>query len=182
MPEKPSKFLPALYGGLIIGAISGIPFLNIVNCFCCAGVLLGGFLSVLFYKNELTGMMPPLTSSDSMQVGALAGVFGAVFGSLVSAMILAALGSNPTGEIVLEFLRNLDLPPEALEQAERSIEESSSMTMVSMLISFVTSLVIDPLFGLLGGLIGYSVFKPKGGAAAAPPPAQQQVPPPPPRS
>jgi hypothetical protein len=34
--------------------------------------------------------------------------------------------------------------------------------------NFVFALIIDPLFGLLGGLIGYQVFKPK--TAVMPPP------------
>jgi len=43
MPEKPSILMPALFGGIITGVLSGIPFLNFINCLCCAGVLLGGF-------------------------------------------------------------------------------------------------------------------------------------------
>ncbi len=50
MPEKPSKLMPALYGGVIMGLISGIPFLNLVNCLCCAGVMLGGFMAVFFTR------------------------------------------------------------------------------------------------------------------------------------
>ena len=31
MPDKPGKLMPALYGGVIMGVISGIPILSIVN-------------------------------------------------------------------------------------------------------------------------------------------------------
>ena len=178
MPEKPSKLLPALYGGLIMGAISGLPILNILNCFCCAGILLSGFLSVLFYKNDLTPTSPPLTSSDAMQLGALAGLIGAVFGNMIHVAMLAAVG-NVSNEIILNFLRNLNLPPEAMDQIERNMERSAVMGAFSIVIGFVTSLVIDPLFGLLGGLIGFNVFKPKAGTMPVqppppPPPAPQQ--------
>lgn len=174
MPEKPSKLLPALYGGLIMGAISGLPFLSILNCFCCAGILLSGFLSVLFYKNDLTPTSPPLTSSDAMQLGALAGLFGAAFGTIIHLVMLAAVG-NVSNEIVLNILRNFNLPPEAMDQIERSLEQSASMGVFSVMIGLISSLVIDPLFGLLGGLIGFSAFKSKGSAMNVPPP-----PPPPP--
>jgi len=47
-----------------MGLISGIPFLNFVNCCCCAGVLFGGFMAVFFYSKELKAGMAPLESSD----------------------------------------------------------------------------------------------------------------------
>ena len=49
------------------------------------------------------------------------------------------------------------------EQIEQSMMQSSELGMVGIAIGFVTSIIIDPLFGLLGGLIGYSVYKPKPG-------------------
>lgn len=168
MPEKPSKLLPALYGGLIMGAISGLPVLSILNCFCCAGVMLGGFLSVLFYKNDLAPSSPPLTSSDCLQLGALAGLFGAIFGTIIHLLMLAAVG-NVSNEILLSILRNVNLPPEAMDQIERSLEQSSEMGSFAIMIGLVTSLVIDPLFGLLGGLIGFNVFKPKTPVMNVPP-------------
>ncbi len=176
MPEKPSKLLPALYGGLIMGAISGLPVLSILNCFCCAGILLGGFLSVLFYKNDLTPTSPPLTSSDGMQLGALAGLFGALFGTIVHLIMLASVG-NVSSEIILNILKNLNLPPEAMDQIERNLDQSAAMTAFSITIGLVTSLVIDPLFGLLGGLIGFNVFKSKGPAVPVQPPPPPPVPP-----
>lgn len=169
MPEKPRKLLPALYGGLIMGAISGLPVISIVNCFCCAGILLGGFLSVMFYKNDLTASMPPLNSSDCLQLGALAGLFGAVFGTILHVFTLLAIG-DVSGGIVLDILRNMNLPPEVLDQIEERMGASGQVAGFSTAISFATSLVIDPLFGLLGGLLGYSAYKPKPHMMNAPPP------------
>jgi hypothetical protein len=54
------------------------------------------------------------------------------------------------------------MPPEAVDQM---YEQMTSAQLDPMTI--VMSLVIDPLFGLLGGLIGYAVYKPKAGT---PPP------------
>ena len=101
MPEKPSKLMPALYGGVIMGVISGIPFLNLVNCLCCAGVMLGGFMAVFFYQKDLTPEKGPLTNSDSLQLGALAGVFGALVGLVLTVIFHFALGAaagEATGE------------------------------------------------------------------------------------
>jgi hypothetical protein len=169
MPEKPSKLLPALYGGLIMGAISGLPVISIINCFCCAGILLGGFLSVMFYKNELTPTMPPLSNSDCLQLGAIAGVFGAITGTILHVITLLAVGDMTSG-LLMNIFENLKMPPEVMDQMKERMAESSQLAGLSTLISFGTSLLIDPLFGLLGGLIGYNVYKSKGPVQQVPPP------------
>jgi hypothetical protein len=171
MPEKPNKLMPALYGGIIMGVISGIPFLNLLNCCCCAGILLGGVLAVFFYKNDLKEGMPPLTSGDAIEVGALAGVIGAVIGSILTAGFLAALG-NVSGQAIMGILERLkdQMPPGTLDQAEQKIREGGFS-----ILQLVISLVVDTVFGLLGGLIGFAIFKPKPQMLHAQPPA---VPPP----
>lgn len=177
MPEKPSKLLPALYGGIIIGVISAIPFLNFVNCLCCAGVLFGGYMAVFFYRKDLPPALP-LESSDGIQLGALAGLFGAIVGLFLTGVVYLIVG-NVAGKAMTDMLMNVydsmgildQMPPEAIDQMEMSAQESPLNAM-----TIVGSLIIDPLFGLLGGLIGYQIHKPKGGMppatpAATPPPA-----------
>jgi hypothetical protein len=155
--------MPALYGGIVMAAISAIPFVSIINCFCCAGVMLGGFLAVFFYQKDLTIQMP-LTNSDALKLGALAGVFGAVIGTVLSALIMAAFG-DVSRQVIMDIIRGFEdqMPPGTMEQIEQSMEQSAGMGFMSLLISFFSSIIIDPLFGLLGGLIGYSVYKPKPG-------------------
>jgi hypothetical protein len=177
MPERPSKLLPALYGGVIMGVISAVPFLNLLNCLCCAGIMVGGLMSVFFYKNDLTPSMPPLTSSDGLQLGALAGVFGAIVGTILHAVTLAAFG-NVGSETVMQILRSFgdQIPPQVLDQIESGMQQSGGFSGLSILWTFLTSIILDPLFGLLGGLIGYSFFKPKPemvNVQPPPPPAQQ---------
>lgn len=175
MNQKPDKLIPALYGGVIMALISAIPFINFINCFCCAGVMLGGFLSVFFYKNNFTPDTPPFTSGDCMGIGALAGVFGAIMGTVLTLASLMLFG-NIMGEFIFSIIRNmnLELPQEALDAMEESM--SAGMTFISMFIQLISNLVIDTIFGLLGGLIGYSVYKPKGvvipPAPMPPPPLQ----------
>ncbi len=178
MPQKPSIVLPALYGGIVIAAISAIPGLNLLNCLCCAGVLLGGALSVFFYKKDLVGPdQAVLTSSTAIQLGALAGVFGAILGTAITAAIFALFG-NVSREFVAQILERYreQFPPEAFDQAMRSLE-TGGLTVLTL----VVSLIIDTLFGLLGGLIGFAIWKPKPGAELPPsPPPPPRIPPAPP--
>lgn len=174
MNPTPSKFLPALYGGIIMAFISTIPFLSFINCLCCAGILLGGFLAVFFYKNTLPSNAPPLIAGDCMIVGLLAGLIGAVLGAILSSIFLALFG-NVAGQIIRELITgmNIHIPEETLKALEEST--ASSPTIKSFIIQLVSNLVVYDLFGLLGGLIGYSIFKPKGMTTMAPPPPAPQV-------
>jgi hypothetical protein len=169
MSESPSKLIPALYGGIVIGLVSSIPYLNFVNCLCCAGVLLGGFLSVFFYTRDLTPDMPPLSSGDALQLGALAGVFGAVISSVVFTVVFELIGGS---ELMYEMETYSDqLPPEMFELMQNLVESG----VVFFVIMMAASIIIDTLFGLLGGLIGYAVFKPKPTMTDVQPPMDSTV-------
>jgi hypothetical protein len=171
MPEKPGKLMPALYGGIIMGLISGIPVLSFINCLCCAGVMFGGFMAVYFYKKDLPPDNQMFSNSDAIALGALAGVFGALIGNVLTGIIAIAFG-NISGKLMYNMIMGLydsmgildKMPPEAVEQMETSMMEKG-LSVTSVIISFI----INPLFGLLGGLIGYATLKPKDQ-----PPAQQQ--------
>ena len=171
MPEKPNKLMPALYGGIIMGVISGLPFLNLLNCFCCAGILLGGFLSVLFYTREAPPDTLQLTSGDALQLGVLAGVFGAFIETALHAAVLGSVG-NVVGETLSQILEGMSdqIPPEVFDQIDRAFGGLATFTPFAIFFSFLKSIIINPVFGLLGGLIGYAVFKPKPSATVQPPP------------
>jgi hypothetical protein len=171
MPEKPNKLMPALYGGIIMGVISGLPFLNLLNCFCCAGILLGGFLAVLFYTREAAPGTLQLTSGDALQLGVLAGVFGAFIETALNAAVLGSVG-NVVGETLRQVLEGMadQIPSEVFDQIDRAFGGIAAFTPIAIFFSFIKSIIINPVFGLLGGLIGYAVFKPKPAAVPPQPP------------
>ena len=120
----------------------------------------------------------PLESSDGIQLGALAGLFGAIVGLFLTGVVYLMIG-NVAGQAMMDMMMNAydsmgileQMPPEAIDQMEMSAQESPLNA-----VSIIGSLIINPLFGLLGGLIGYQIHKPKGGMppatpAATPPPA-----------
>ena len=175
MMEKPNKLRAALLGGLIIGVISGVPGLNLINCCCCAGILFGGVMSVYIYKKEFTPEMPPLESSDALIVGVIAGIAGALTATILSAVITLIIGPVETKmmrDIMERFIQqwedNGTIPPGTVDnmraEFERSVLEARSIT--GILRSMIFALIIYPIFSLLGGLIGYGIFGKKKSAAA----------------
>ena len=162
MLRKPGKEIPALYGGVLMALLTNIPFLNLVayGC-CCGGVMLGGFLAVMFYKNDFTPEMPPFTVGDCVTVGGIAGLVGAAFGTILLGILLAAFG-NIMGEFLLKMVQEKGIDslyginPELLQEAVHQ-----GFSVIGFILELLKNLIIDILFGALGGLIAYNIFKPR---------------------
>ena len=166
MPEKPSKLRVSIISGVAIGFVSAIPGLNLINCCCCAGIILGGVLAVYLYKQEHVEGVPPMESSDGLILGVTTGVVSAFTTTLLNLLIMTLFG-----DVASEFLRsfteqileNVNLPPETIDQMRDQIDASmaEASTFMGVMKELLFNLLIHPLFAMLGGLIGYSVFKPK---------------------
>lgn len=166
MTEKPNKLRVALISGAVISLVSAIPGLNLINCCCCAGIILGGVLAVYLYKQEHVEGAPAMESSDGLILGITAGVISAFTTTLLNLLIMTLFG-----DVASEFLRsfteqileNANLPPETIDQLRSQIDASmaEASTFMGVMKELLLNLLIHPLFAMLGGLIGYSIFKPK---------------------
>lgn len=151
MEERPDKLRPALLGGVFIGIISAIPIVNLINCFCCAGVIAGGIIAVHLYKKTLGQV--ELTYKD----GAITGLMAGASGALISTIIESAIGQS-AGEVVDKLLEAYpDIPPE-VEDILLQIE-STQGDLFFIILGLVFALVIYSIFGILGGIIGVSIFQ-----------------------
>ena len=170
MPEKPNKLRVALISGAVIGAVSGIPGVSLINCCCCAGVWLGGMLAMYLYKQQFTEGMQPLESSDALMLGLMSGVVGAFVSTILSVLILVVLGP-----VEAEFLRSLlekalerlaeegSVPADRVEQFRDQLEQSiqDSARISGILGNLFITLIVYPIFSILGALLGYAVFRSK---------------------
>jgi len=75
--RQPEYFVPALIGGVLMGVVSAIPF---INCLCCLWAVAGAMFS-FYLLNQKTSF--PLKSSDGLLVGALTGVCGGLINVLL---------------------------------------------------------------------------------------------------
>lgn len=160
MENQPSKLVPALIGGGVMAVLSTIPIINMGNCLCCMWVLLGGALAVWFYQKDLPAG-EPMTSGDGAILGLMAGVFGALFGTLLSTFFMALGDGMPMQDIMENIHRyNADIGPE-VEDFLDTLGEGGAFSPVFILFGLLMSLIVDSIFGLLGGVIGVAIFKKK---------------------
>ncbi|HEY4612348.1 MAG TPA: DUF4199 family protein [Bacteroidota bacterium] len=181
MLEKPSKFRSAAMAGVAMGVVSSLPGLSLINCCCCAGIIGGGVLAVYLYKQEYREGMPVLESSDCLVLGILAGLVGAFASTVVSLLIFFVFGAweaefaRNIAERILESMEESgSLPAGSADQIREALEEglAESSTALGILSGLIMNLILYPIFGLLGGLLGYAFFKPKPVPPNAPPAPQ----------
>jgi hypothetical protein len=91
----------------------------------------------------------------------MAGVVGAVLGTLLSAAFVLVFGDvmrTMLREMILNS--NLDIPSDSRDRLESLLGDERVSALVYV-VKFFSNLFFDTLFGLLGGLIGYAVWKPR---------------------
>jgi hypothetical protein len=158
---RASKLQPALLGGLVIGVLSALPVISMGNCLCCAWVILGGMLATYLLQQ---GQQGPVEAADGAIVGLLAGLAGAVIGSLVSIPIQMVMGP-----LNGDFLRRiLEQSGGEMSGEMRDAVESIARGGVGGALFFfglIVSLCVNAVVGAIGGLLGTVIFKP-----SSPPP------------
>jgi hypothetical protein len=159
-----NKLKPALIGGVLLGLLSVIPFVNALNICCCLWAILGGMLaSFLYVKNSPT----PTTTGDGAVVGALAGLVGAVISLILGIPISYAMGPTMRN-MMLSLLENVDRQQAELMRAQF---EAAGDSIIPVIINGLILAVLLFIFSIIGGLIGIAIFeKRKGGPVPPPPP------------
>jgi hypothetical protein len=162
------RLQPALWGGLFIGVLSTLPFVNLPNyCCCCLWVLVGGALAA--YLRQQTSPYQ-IDAAEGAIVGLMAGAIGAVIYSVLSIPLQILVGPMLERWTEEMLSSNPEFTPEMRDMFGRLSTSSGGR-----LISLVVTLVIDSIFGMLGGLIGVAVFK--RNLPPPPPPATIDIPP-----
>jgi hypothetical protein len=150
--------LSSLIAGVVIGLFGGLPVISLANCVLCIWVWLGAVFAVWLYR-KFEGSQPKVTSSQGMLIGLVSGLIGAVV-----VWLLSLLTRDAASQLIGNFATQagINLPAGLI---------GGGLTIIGLFID----LVLYGIFGVVGGLIGASIFK---GPAPAPAPVAAQVPPP----
>lgn len=142
-----NKLKPALLGGLIVGLLSAIPF---VNYCCCIWAIGGGALAgFLYIKSSPT----PVPTGDGAIVGALAGVVGAVLYLIIGLPIALLFGA---AEMEAQFRRS-------------GIQMPFSGTLLLVFGALIAALCLLVL-ATLGGVLSIPIFEKRKADVLPPPP------------
>jgi len=153
------RYQPALLGGLFIGVLSSLPFVNVLNTTCCClWVVVGGVLTAYLQQQ---GRADPVEAAEAALGGLIAGLVGA----LISVPISAALALS--GDVQEQMLRLIDewqLPPDVRDRVTGLLSGPRFV-----LVSAAITVPVYAVFGMLGGLLGSAIFRKKTPPAAPPP-------------
>jgi uncharacterized membrane protein YeaQ/YmgE (transglycosylase-associated protein family) len=164
---SPLKLQPALLGGAFMGVLSSLPFVSYANACCCLWVLVGGLLAAWVMQQNHPYA---ITTADGALVGLLAGIFGALIGTVVSVLMAPfqrQLDLYMWGRMS-QMMR--DIPP-IVEQVMEQRRSGPAVNVLGAVAGLVFTLIIYPIFALLGGLLGAALFK----KSATPPPYASPV-------
>jgi hypothetical protein len=161
------KLKPAIIGGVVLGILSAIPFINWVNLCCCAWAIGGGVLAANLY---VKGSQTPVQPAEGAMVGAMAGVVGGLIYVVIGVPLGYIVGGAATS--ALAGLAGSMNP----EQADviRAQMAAQSGSFIGAFFKGILGAIVITVFSTVGGLIGVAIFeKRKGGPGVPPPPPPQ---------
>ena len=157
-----NKLKPALIGGVLLGLLSAIPVVNLVNVCCCLWALIGGLLaSYLYIKNSPV----PASAGDGAILGALAGLVGAVI-VVVIGIPISIIAGGITRELLIRLIENVN--PGQAEAIRIQMEAGS--TIPGAIVNGIILAVLLVIFSTIGGLLGVPIFEKRKGPIPPPPP------------
>ena len=156
-----SKFTPVIISTIIITIISVFPFLNFINLLCCAGVMLGVVAGTGYYNNQLKKSGENIQFKDGASIGILSGILSALLVIILTTIISIAMKQNPIPTLYnIIDKQGFHLPPDVEILLQKISDEysKSGFSITLTIANLVLYIITYPVFGLLGGIIGVSIF------------------------
>lgn len=172
--QRPGLAKPVLLSGVIFGVAAAVPGLNLINCICCAWIIVTGVVAAYLYSNASKSAGTIFGPGEGALVGVLAGLVYAPVNWILGSLITLAMG-NMSGQMIEGWISAAggDIPPE-LRQA---LEQSGEAGIGAMLIGLILNFVLGAALAALGGLIGGLIFRYTPPAEGQQPPVGTQPPP-----
>ena len=143
----------AIVGGTVSALLFSVPFINMINCFCCAGIMLGGVVALFYYDRsfEIREIISPATA---LTVGLGTGIASTFIAILIHWFSLLMFG-NWELELINILKESLGELPEAMSELiyEMEMEASKGYYFGRILGEFIRNLILLSIFSVAGALI-----------------------------
>jgi U5 snRNP spliceosome subunit len=174
LTDKPKKLVPALVGGVVLAALSSIPFVSLANVACCSWAIVGG--GVAAYMLVKRSSMRRVTSGDGALVGLLAGLIGSLAILLINIPFAKRFGPEFIAGMRQAAEQQKD--PQAQETINRLIAFMQDSGLLAVLMIWLVFTLIAVGMATLGGIIGVAIFEKRKGNQPPPTYPPPDYPPP----
>ncbi len=146
-------FSAAVVGGLVSAVMFTVPFLNMINCFCCVGVMLGGAVALLYYDRSFE-FNEYISPAIAITVGLAGGIAGAFISLLIKLLIYSMFGDWEL-DFLKQLINEMDEIPEMFDEMLYELEQETNkgMHFGRILVELIRNLIILPVFSMSGALI-----------------------------
>lgn len=156
------KYLPSLVCGFSAAVISTIPGIKSIGC--CLIVPAAAWFSLVL-NHKINKALPPVTPQDAFFFGILTGVFAAIFSTGFDILITFIMHTNdfvqslPQTETIVRQWNLGDIWNRTqllLKKMSADIQSNGFSLLYTIAILF-SNLIIDMVFGTIGGLLGMMI-------------------------
>jgi len=150
--RKPEYLGPALIAGGVAGVLTAVPFLS---CLCCLWIIGGAVLGARLLSRKTDAN---LTAGDGAITGALTGIAAAVVVTFL--FELTPLGRISTDFFLKVIERWAATSGQTIPQIQdlKQLQTRTGFSLPGMVIDLLLSSAAFALLGVLGGVIGVSLF------------------------
>lgn len=158
-----SKYFPTLVSGFAAGVLTTVP---VIKSLSCCLLVPAAVAFALYADKRISGKDEPIQMSHAITFGIFTGLFTTLFGTTFDLLITFITRTNDLVAAYPEILKMIgtisfmpaDSPSmkEALNLLEQSRDEivNNGFSIFYSFMILMNNLIVYPVFGLLGGVIG----------------------------
>jgi len=155
MKNSSTYLRPAAFAGLIVSIVNFVPGLDLINCFCCAGILFGGVLAVIFFRIDLPADRE-IMNIDGFYLGLWTGIFAAGFETVFNITVgpfIADVKLRMIENIIKKLFGNIQIPADLMDQLTQAIAAAKRPALLETLVNFFLIVVLYSIFTIFGALM-----------------------------
>lgn len=155
--------------GFAAGVLNIVPLIKTLSC--CLIVPVAAFFALVLHQ-KANKSETDIKASLAVWLGLSTGIFAAIFGTAFDMMIVfitrevSIAGSLPELENMLQSIYPASLAREVMDIMYRVVDEVTKygFSMLYTLSVFMSSLIVNSIFGIIGSLIGMQILNRRKGS------------------